>query len=85
MSEMVDRVARAIARGRHGLGDTPLENALAIDYHWQKYALDARTAIAAMRDIPPEAIDGAWGFGVSDWNAVIDRLLSPAPHLRNRE
>jgi hypothetical protein len=50
MSEMIERVARAIARGRHGLGDSEKENALAVDYHWQKYVMDARAAIEAMRE-----------------------------------
>lgn len=86
MNDMIERVARAIARGRHGLGDSDKENALAVDYHWRKYSADARAAIEAMRE-PTKAMRDAYndsdivGYGPdgSDhdlvWKAGIDAAL----------
>lgn len=66
MSEMVDRVARAISKC---VSDS--------DRYWPSYVLAARAAIEAMRE-PTEAMKEAGGFEVGAWVAwtpMIDEAL----------
>ena len=87
MSEMVERVARAIADAVYDAIKAALfetrENY--VDQNWPKFATDARAAIAAMRE-PTEAM-AARGYDMYDpehdsgpgpdefWRAMIDEAL----------
>lgn len=85
MSEMIERVARAICRaGMSGPKDhlNKQEN-----LNWRKFEIEARAAIEAMREptnAMVEASNREWDGRMSHrssgaWQAMIDAALSPSP------
>jgi len=76
MSEMIERVARAICRLRFYEGGlTPIEQL--IDESWPQHVEQVRVAIAAMR-VPTEPMMNVTGHPVHakyDWMAMIDEAL----------
>ena len=62
MSEMVERVARAISTERDGA-----------DLWWKDYVSEARAAILAMREPTPEMVSP--GFFADAWRRAIDAVL----------
>lgn len=80
MSEMIERVARAICRSgicgpREHLDEQ--EN-----LNWRKFELEARAAIEAMREPTPDMLyagaqtyQGITFSGVPSWTAMIDAAL----------
>lgn len=80
---MIERVARAIHKGRNGPGRTPWAH-LPKSYQ-EPYLTDARAAIAAMRGPTREMLDAVRGMhsdqyvgigmGVEAWASMIDTAL----------
>lgn len=89
MSEMVERVAKAICEAS-GRGWESLLGGDETEIRQRKYRNYARAAIEAMRDIPKpllEAsagedchIDPLAGIYIDQWEAVIDAILNEKPH-----
>ena len=79
MSEMIERVARAlaIADGMHPEAVSNGEDAVPV---WTLYVDDARAAIEAMREPTDVMVDAGYAVTVDDetevWQAMIDAALS---------
>lgn len=86
MSEMIERVARALASHHWYMsGNDPEKEGAVIDRRWRNFEPQARAAIEAMRD-PPQAMldagigDAGWGDCEESeinyrWNAMINAAL----------
>lgn len=85
MSDMVDKVARALCIQAGEIPDLPTPYNPNADFVWQFYRGSARAAIEAMRE-PPETMwgaaigDGGWGDCEASefvwrWNLAIDAAL----------
>lgn len=89
MSEMVERVAKAIYEDRNGPKCYPWGSRT--KSHRAPYLADARAAIEAMRDLNVSMILKATGGGVKRqsngefWRAVIDSALSQPIKAGDRE
>ena len=78
MTEMVERVARALAARKCGLVKDPYGERLPDDL-WQQCIPDARAAIEAMREPTDKMLDAGPPFPYMDkgvWQAMIDAALS---------
>lgn len=85
MSDMTERVARAICKAHYIYDDYNEEEAQrAADNEWVDWCVEARAAIEAMREPTGEMLLAAWGSeddqgepGVTEstWTAMIDAAL----------
>lgn len=66
MSEMIERVARAICETTSGTGD---------DHQWEMFVDEARAAIEAMREPTPQMVDSGMACEAGTFEEDIQRIF----------